>query len=165
MQYGLAFDEQRADCGCRDHEGTKDTKTHEEERKNRPPLWRCPQCRRAFANRNQSHASGRHALGDHFRGKPPEIRALFDAVVAALRSIGPVRILPEKTRIAFQVRMSFAQVSPLPRHSTGLACRFMESSTESTSSRSRPISSCRRGAFTLQRREETRMLFMVAVPR
>ena len=37
---------------------------------------------------------------------------LFDAVVAAIRSIGPVRVLPEKTRIAFQVRMSFAQVTP-----------------------------------------------------
>jgi hypothetical protein len=29
-----------------------------------------------------------------------------------MRSIGPVRVLPEKTRIAFQVRMSFAQVTP-----------------------------------------------------
>ena len=32
--------------------------------------------------------------------------------MTALRAIGPVRILPEKTRIAFQVRMSFAQVTP-----------------------------------------------------
>lgn len=41
--------------------------------------------------------------------KPKE---LFDCVVAAVRDIGPVRVLPEKTRIAFQVRMSFAQVTP-----------------------------------------------------
>ena len=40
------------------------------------------------------------------------IRALFKEVVAVVRSNGPVRILPEKTRIAFQVRMSFAQVTP-----------------------------------------------------
>jgi hypothetical protein len=65
-----------------------------------------------FANRNQSHACGRHSLARHFKGKRPEIRALFDAVVAAIRKIGPVRVLPEKTRIAFQVRMSFAQVTP-----------------------------------------------------
>jgi len=77
-----------------------------------PPLWRCPKCRRAFANRNQSHACGRHSLARHLKGKPPEIRALFEAVVAAIRSVGPVRVLPEKTRIAFQVRMSFAQVTP-----------------------------------------------------
>jgi hypothetical protein len=78
----------------------------------RGPLWRCPECRREFANRNQSHACGRHDLAHHFRGKPPEIRALFDRVLAAIRKIVPVRVLPEKTRIAFQVRMSFAQVTP-----------------------------------------------------
>ena len=74
-------------------------------------LWRCLKCRRQFANRNQSHACGRHDLDHHFVGKSPEIRALFDEVVAAVRKIGPVRIVPEKTRIAFQVRMSFAQVT------------------------------------------------------
>jgi hypothetical protein len=76
------------------------------------PLWQCKKCGRHFANRNQSHACGRHDLDHHFSGKPPEIRALFDAVVAAIRDIGPVRVIPEKTRIAFQVRMSFAQVTP-----------------------------------------------------
>lgn len=80
--------------------------------KNQPPLWHCRKCGRDFANRNQSHACGRSDLEHHFRGKRPEIRALFDAVVATIRAIGPVRILPEKTRIAFQVRMSFAQVTP-----------------------------------------------------
>ena len=79
------------------------------------PLWRCPKCRRRFANRNQSHACGRHTLAHHFRGKPRTIRALFDRVAAEVRAIGPVRVLPEKTRIAFQVRMSFAQVTPRQR--------------------------------------------------
>jgi hypothetical protein len=78
----------------------------------RAALWHCDECGRDFANRNQSHSCGRYELADHFRGKPPEIRALFDEVVAAMRAIGPVRILPEKTRIAFQVRMSFAQLTP-----------------------------------------------------
>jgi hypothetical protein len=47
--------------------------------------------------------------------------------VAAIRRIGPVRILPEKTRIAFQVRMSFAQVTPKSKWLDGhvvLARRF-----------------------------------------
>ena len=43
------------------------------------------------------------------------MRELFDLVVTAVRAIGPVTILPEKTRIAFQVRMSFAQVTPRKR--------------------------------------------------
>jgi hypothetical protein len=40
------------------------------------------------------------------------VRRLFDAFAAAVRRIGPVTVLPEKTRIAFQTRMSFAQVTP-----------------------------------------------------
>jgi hypothetical protein len=76
------------------------------------PLWICPACGRSFANRNQSHACGRHSLEPHFEGKPPEIRALFDAFVARLEAIGPFEMLPQKTRIAFHVRMSFAQLTP-----------------------------------------------------
>ena len=76
------------------------------------PLWRCPECGRQFANRNQSHFCGRHDLESHFARKSPAIRALFEAVLAAIERIGPVIVLPEKTRIAFQTRMSFAQVTP-----------------------------------------------------
>jgi len=76
------------------------------------PLWRCPVCKRRFANRNQSHSCGRHNLETHFEGKPAEIRAIFDAVLATLQRTGKVIVLPEKTRIAFQVRMSFAQLTP-----------------------------------------------------
>ena len=68
-------------------------------------------CRRVFANRNQSHACGRWTLARHFEGKDPAVRRLYDAVATMVRSLGPVRILPEKTRIAFRVRMSFTQVT------------------------------------------------------
>src|SRR6266568_9401099 len=79
------------------------------------PLWQCPRCRRYFANRNQSHFCGRHDLATHFQRKPAEVRAIFEAVLRAVRLCGPVTVLPEKTRIAFQVRMSFAQVTPRSR--------------------------------------------------
>jgi hypothetical protein len=75
-------------------------------------LWRCPKCRRSFANRNQTHFCGRHSLEAHFAGKPPAIKAIYRGFVTALRAFGPVKVLPEKTRIAFQVRMSFAQLTP-----------------------------------------------------
>lgn len=79
-------------------------------------LWRCPKCRRAFANRNQTHTCGPlHDLAHHFAGREPIVREIFDRVVDAVTAIGPVTILPEKTRIAFQVRMSFAQVTPRKR--------------------------------------------------
>jgi hypothetical protein len=76
------------------------------------PLWQCPACKRRFANRNQSHFCGRYELETHFEGKRPEIRVLFDAVIDVIKRCGPVIVLPEKTRIAFQTRMSFAQVTP-----------------------------------------------------
>jgi hypothetical protein len=71
-------------------------------------MWRCPDCRRRFANRNQSHACGRSTLGSHFAGKPSQVRAIFNKLRALVKENGPVTVLPEKTRIAFQVRMSFA---------------------------------------------------------
>jgi Domain of unknown function (DUF5655) len=75
------------------------------------PLWPCPACGRDFANANQSHACGRHQLESHFAGKPPLVRDIYDAFLAMLEEIGPVTVLPEKTRIAFQTRMSFAQLT------------------------------------------------------
>lgn len=78
----------------------------------RPPLWQCPKCQRRFANRNQSHACGRHTLSEHFRGKPASLRRLYNTFLSAVKANGPVIVLPEKTRIAFQVRMSFAVVMP-----------------------------------------------------
>lgn len=74
-------------------------------------LWTCPKCGRAFANRNQTHTCGLHTLEAHFRASNPEVVQLYQQFEALVRRCGPVTVLPEKTRIAFQVRMSFAAVS------------------------------------------------------
>jgi hypothetical protein len=77
------------------------------------PLWHCPRCGRTFANLNQTHTCA--APGDldaHFAGRQPQVRAAFDRVLAAVRGFGPVTVLPEKTRIALHVRMSFAAFMP-----------------------------------------------------
>jgi len=68
------------------------------------PMWDCPRCGRAFANRNQSHSCA--PLGDldrHFAHASPEVRAALDRVLAAASRLGPVTVLPEKTRIAFEI--------------------------------------------------------------
>ncbi|MGZ8354359.1 MAG: DUF5655 domain-containing protein [Allosphingosinicella sp.] len=75
------------------------------------PLWPCPACGRTFANANQTHACGRYRLEDHFDGKEPAVRGIYEAFRTMLESFGPVETLPEKTRIAFHVRMSFAQLT------------------------------------------------------
>ena len=77
------------------------------------PLWACPACGRTFANRNQTHTCAPlGSLDAHFAGRPPQVRATFDAVLAAVRVCGPVEVLPERTRIALHVRMSFAALMP-----------------------------------------------------
>ena len=48
-------------------------------------------------------------------GRDAEVVRAFRALVAAARRNGPVTVLPEKTRVAFQVRMSFAAFT-LRRH-------------------------------------------------
>ncbi len=76
-------------------------------------MWACPECGRLFASRNQTHTCA--PLGDldrHFARASPAVRATFDRVLAAVSCLGPVVVLPEKTRIALQVRVSFAAFMP-----------------------------------------------------
>ena len=83
-------------------------------------LWRCPDCGRTFANRNQSHTCA--ALGEldrHFVGKDAAVRDAFDAVLAVVDALGPVEVLAEKSRIALHVRMSFAAFTPRRHSLTG----------------------------------------------
>ena len=82
-------------------------------------LWKCPDCGRAFANRNQSHACAPLDLQHHFRGRDPAVLGLYRAFLKVLRGIGPVTVLAEKTRIAFQARISFAQLAPRRHHLSG----------------------------------------------
>jgi hypothetical protein len=50
--------------------------------------------------------------GPALRPGQPAVRATFDAVLAAVLALGPVEVLAEKSRIALQVRMSFAALMP-----------------------------------------------------
>jgi hypothetical protein len=83
-------------------------------------VWTCEQCGRAFANRNQTHTCA--PLGDldaHFARTDPAVRGTFDRFLDVARQSGPVTVLPEKTRIALQVRMSFAALMPRRRWLNG----------------------------------------------
>ena len=50
-----------------------------------------------------------------FARSEPHVRATFDRVVEAARRCGPLDVVPEKTRVALQVRMSFAAFMPRRR--------------------------------------------------
>ena len=79
-------------------------------------MWTCPDCGRAFANRNQTHTCAPlRSLDDHLEGKPPEIASIVHRAIAAAQECGEVTVLPERTRIALAARMSFAALMPRRR--------------------------------------------------
>lgn len=67
--------------------------------KEQSALWKCPQCGREFAKRNQWHSCLAHSADDHFRGKDPLLRKTFDVLIARLREFGPFRVDAVKTSI------------------------------------------------------------------
>ena len=58
------------------------------------------------------HSCTRYRLAEHFEGKDPLVRRLFDRFVALVRECGPVTVIPQKTRIAIMVRVRFAGAVP-----------------------------------------------------
>jgi hypothetical protein len=74
------------------------------------PLWQCPLCGNLFVTRNMRHSCGRFRLSDHFEGKDAVVREMFDLYLSEFRRFGPVRVIPQKTRIVFQVCVRFAGV-------------------------------------------------------
>lgn len=72
-------------------------------------MWRCPTCGQTFTSRNMPHSCQVVPLDAHFEGRP-QMRATFDAFVAAAEENGPVTVNATKSRITLQARMRFAAV-------------------------------------------------------
>src|SRR5215510_5904909 len=71
-------------------------------------LWVCPDCGRGFVSVNRNHSCGRYSLEEHFAGKEPIVRELYDLLFETLKQFGPVKAFPVKTRIVFQAEVQFA---------------------------------------------------------
>lgn len=79
---------------------------------NRKPLWRCPKCGERFVTKNMWHSCGKYSLETMFARSEPHVRKLFDKFARLVRACGPVRMIPQKTRIVFQARVRFAGTVP-----------------------------------------------------
>ena len=75
------------------------------------PLWECPRCGNLFVTPNMWHSCVRVSLDRHFAGKDPAVRALYEKFLAMARKHGEVRVVVQKTRISFQVRVRFGGCS------------------------------------------------------
>ena len=81
------------------------------EKPRRGRLWKCPECGREFARANQWHSCTVKGLDEHFRGRDPHLRGVFDELVSKLRKLGPVKVDPVKTSINLTAGRHFGAVS------------------------------------------------------
>lgn len=81
----------------------------------RKSFWVCPRCGRQFVSANRNHSCGEYRLEDHFVGKEPIVRELYDLLLETLERFGPVGVFAVKTRIVFQADVQFAAAMPRKR--------------------------------------------------
>jgi hypothetical protein len=74
-------------------------------------LWKCPDCGRSFAKRNQAHSCLAQSLNRHFQGKAPQLRQIYEELVARLRKLGPLRVDAVKSSINFASKYHFGGLS------------------------------------------------------
>lgn len=68
------------------------------------------------------HSCGKFSLDDLFVRSEPHVLKLFRQFAKMVRACGPAHMIPQKTRVVFQVRMRFAGASPRKSH---LLCHFI----------------------------------------
>lgn len=76
------------------------------------PLWRCPKCGEMFTTANQRHSCGKFSLEKVFARSDPHVFQIYQKFVQLVRDCGKVKVIPQKTRVTFQVRMRFLSVYP-----------------------------------------------------
>ncbi|PYP89043.1 MAG: hypothetical protein DMF61_04935 [Blastocatellia bacterium AA13] len=73
-------------------------------------MWKCPECEREFAKRNQSHSCDSRSAVDHFLNKDPYLREAYEHLIGTLRTLGPLRVEAVKSAINFAAKFNFAAV-------------------------------------------------------
>lgn len=78
--------------------------------------WRCPACDREFGRAHQSHVCVPGCTVDAcFEGRPPAQRAAYEAVLAHVRSLGPVHVDAVGVGVFLKADRTLAEVRPKAR--------------------------------------------------
>ncbi len=80
------------------------------------PLWQCPDCGNRFVTRNSWHSCGTNTLKALFSHSDAEVFKLFKKFSKMVQACGPGKMLPQQTRVVFQVRTRFAGCYPRKSH-------------------------------------------------
>ncbi len=74
--------------------------------------WICPTCKKRFRNRNQEHSCALVDIERHFKNKSPEIRTIYDRLMAAIRNFGTIEVNSVKTSIQVRAGANFLSIMP-----------------------------------------------------
>lgn len=75
--------------------------------------WRCPRCDREFGRARQSHTCiPGNSIDETFRGRPPEQRAIYDAIVRHVETLGEVHIDALQVGVFLKSDRKFADLRP-----------------------------------------------------
>lgn len=74
--------------------------------------WTCPRCGRRFTRSGQSHSCVSVTEAALFAGKPPEVRAAFEKLRAAVAAFGEVHVDAVKASVNFGAKSHFAAAWP-----------------------------------------------------
>jgi hypothetical protein len=78
--------------------------------------WVCQFCEREFGRTHQSHVCvPGNTVDETFAGHPPQRRAAFDAVLAHLRTLGPVHLDAVKVGVFLKSDRKLAEIRPRVR--------------------------------------------------
>jgi hypothetical protein len=84
-------------------------------------LWQCPKCGEKFVTPNAWHSCGKYSLDALFAHSDPHVFKLYEKFEELVKTCGPITVIPQKSRIAFQMRVRFAGAIPRKSH---LQCSF-----------------------------------------
>jgi len=75
--------------------------------------WRCPRCDREFARANQSHTCVPGiTLAEYLRRRTPQQRDVFEALMAYLRSLGPLHVDAVEVGVFLKRQQKLAELRP-----------------------------------------------------
>lgn len=78
--------------------------------------WTCPECDREFGRRGTSHVCVPGTTVESvFAGKPPYMRAVYDAVLARLQASGPVHEDAVSVGVFLKAERKICEVRPMVR--------------------------------------------------
>jgi hypothetical protein len=76
-------------------------------------LWTCPKCGEKFVTRNMAHSCGKFTIEGLFAKSDPNVLATYRRLERMAKSVAPFHVIPQKTRVSFQLRTRCAGGYPM----------------------------------------------------